>query len=379
MYKDPNRFRMQFQNGAWYYSCYTTEGKRIKRSTGTADKEKALLLIHERIKLGCLVNPPKTNPMITVHKIPDGDVPFALYAEQFFDYERCPYVHDRLVRGGHLTRGFVKSLRGILMNRIIPYFGGMMLSGIRKADVNRWLLSLPATGMSNSTANKHLNALGIIMAQAEFEERIERNPCNGVRPLVPRPKNRLAFTVEQENRLVSYPYDSILMTVAVRLAATTGMRRGEIRALKWSDVRMDRIVVAHSYTNKDGYKGTKSGKVREVPLRPDVYELIASLFHGDVDAYLFSFNGQTPVYSDFFNDRLKKAMADLGIDNQGGRLSFHSFRHFFNTRLIEGGVQSVVVQAVVGHSSDAMTSHYLHVDAGRLDDVKQIQKSISIG
>ena len=383
MYKSPDHFTLYRTNRNGHvifgYYCYDSKGRHVYRSTGMSTKEEALAVIRERIRLGRLADPPKVNPRVFVRSVPNGETLFADYAAQFFVKGRCPYMQDRLLRGGHVTVGYISSLRGLLNNYILPYFGQMLMSEIRRGEVNRWLLHLPSLGLSNNTANKVLGALRIILDFAVFEDVIERNPAKEVRTLAKCENARLAFSVEQEERLVAYHYDNILAGTAIRLAASTGLRAGEIRALKWSDVRMDRIVVAHSYTNKDGYKGTKSGKVREVPIRHDIYEMLAFLYHGDPDAYLFSYNGRRPVNHKVFNASLKKAMTDLGIDDQGGRLSFHSFRHFFNTRLIEGGVQSVVVQAVVGHSSDAMTSRYLHVDAGRLEDVKQIQRSISIG
>ena len=57
-------------------------------------------------------------------------------------------------------------------------------------------------------------------------------------------------------------------------------------------------------------------------------------------------------------------------------LSFHSFRHFFNTRLVANGVNGELVRATVGHESSDMTKHYLHLVPSDLNTVMDVARQI---
>ena len=67
-------------------------------------------------------------------------------------------------------------------------------------------------------------------------------------------------------------------------------------------------------------------------------------------------------------------MADASIEREG--LTFHSFRHFFNSQLVASGVQGELVRAVIGHESEAMTERYLHLQASQMKPIMQVQEAI---
>ncbi|WP_169310050.1 tyrosine-type recombinase/integrase [Parasphaerochaeta coccoides] len=76
---------------------------------------------------------------------------------------------------------------------------------------------------------------------------------------------------------------------------------------------------------------------------------------------------------------LYRKMREIGIteeERQERGLSFHSWRHFFNTRLIASGVQRAVTRAVVGHESEKMTEHYLHLQPSDMETVMKVQGEI---
>lgn len=87
-----------------------------------------------------------------------------------------------------------------------------------------------------------------------------------------------------------------------------------------------------------------------------------------------------PVFGDkskdfqFISMRLHKVLEANGIDWRAESLSFHSFRHFFNTRLVANGLNGELVRATVGHESQDMTKHYLHLVPSDLNKVMDVAR-----
>ena len=92
------------------------------------------------------------------------------------------------------------------------------------------------------------------------------------------------------------------------------------------------------------------------------------------DDYIFTTNGKAPVSGSYINEYLEIAMASAGVQREG--LTFHSFRHFFNSQLVASGVQGELVRAVIGHESEAMTERYLHLQASQMKPIMQVQEAI---
>lgn len=365
---------VQVKNGIprYGYRCYDEKNNRIYHALPFAKTEEdAKKVIYDRLKKGILVHPPKP---VTIAENAIDDESFKGYTKDFFIFEKCPFVRDRIIRGGHLTKGLVQSYRGLLLNYVSPYFSQFMLVEITRKHVNNWLLNLPCQGICNATANKALSVLRIILDFAVFDGILDKNPAREVKPLIQKDSSRKAFTREQVKALYEYDYkNKIIVRAAIILAASTGLRLGEIRALKWEDVRLNKIIVSHSFTATDGLKTTKSGKTREVPITPEVYEILSSLRKRKDTDYLFSRDGNTPVSSTYLNDHLKQVLQDLEIPSD---YTFHCFRHFFNTQLIEAQIPGEIIRAVIGHSDIKMTMHYAHVDGANLQSINNIQSRI---
>ena len=106
--------------------------------------------------------------------------------------------------------------------------------------------------------------------------------------------------------------------------------------------------------------------------------MLTGLMEGREDEELiFSKLGRTPYEDRHFSLPLKDAMTRAGIDFISRNLSFHSFRHFFNTQIIAAGVSGEIARNVVGHESEDMTDHYLHLGSKELDSVRRVQLDLT--
>lgn len=364
-------YRRKLKSGkiVWYYHAYDDDGRRISVSTGQTAKTRAREIALALSRQGKLI-PQNYKHSITLKE----------FAKPFWVWGECPYVTDIIKRGGEYSRSFCDSNRKSIDKHIIPAFGKKRIGKISESDINRWLLDLPGEAdVSRATANKMLGLLRIILAEAVKQNIIEKNPADKVKPLIEKANARDAFTKKEAVALLNDPekWGNILSYTASLLCAHTGLRAGEIRALRVCDIHEDYLLIAHSWDEKYGLKSTKSGKVREIPIPQHIHDALMRIAPDESEGFVFSLTGgKTPMSGRVFTNALYRKLREIGVteeERQERGLSFHSWRHFFNTQLVAGGVTGEVTRAVVGHESENMTDHYLHLSAEELKKVKDVQ------
>ena len=352
-------------NGFYYYYVYRY-GKRIKRSTGEKRKADALQVVLERRDAHDLLNERKKTSWQT----------FREFAEPFFDYDRCPIIQDKVGRGGHYSRQMADTNRRNVQKYLIPVFGSKVLEEISAAMVNQWLLSLPDKfGITPQTASYQLVMLRQMLDVAVSQGIIRENPTRAVKPLFAKRKERGCYSQEEVSRIFSSPWTDTLCEYACRLSSLTGMRLGEVRGLRISRVYSDYILLDTSWSDMEGLKTTKSGKSRKVPIPQEFSEQLHSL--PLVSDLIFTYDGNQPFAKSTVLNKLKERMTEVGIDWKKENLGFHSFRHFFNTRLLAMGVDEAKVRSIIGHESKQMTDLYAHLSAEDLKQIRIVQESIA--
>ena len=355
---------MKRSNGIWYYYVYRW-GKKVYRSTGERKKFLAQEVINDRLRENDLLcekelTRPKT---------------FQEFATGFWDYDSCPIVQDKIQRGGHYSRQSASTYAVRTVNEYIPFFGRKLLPEISNSMVRSWHRNLPTRlKVTAKTANDYLACLRQMFDEAIRQNLISQNPCRDIKPLIVEPKIRGCYTQEQIDLLFRDSWDDIFIEAACRLAATTGMRLGEIQGLQRSQIGDSYLKVDRSWSKEEGLKTTKSGKARMVPLLPEVRRMLVDLpSNGD---YVFSLDGKQPLHRKWFERHLLARMDKVGIDYKKDNLLFHSFRHYFNTRLVADGVESEKIRSVIGHESKEMTERYLHLSVKDLENIRKVQQKV---
>jgi integrase len=154
-------------------------------------------------------------------------------------------------------------------------------------------------------------------------------------------------------------------------AAYTGLRMGELLALRWRDVDFAAATlrVARSYSYAQ-LTTPKSGKVRAVPLVPQVAQALARLgqrpLHTDPDDLVFPSPTGSYLDGSALRKRYKAALARAGLRP----LRFHDLRHTFCSLAINAG-SIIEVQHWAGHSDSRTTQRYLHYKA-RADEAQRL-------
>ena len=354
----------------YYYLTYDENGKRVCFSTGLTSKTAAQAYCMELYKKGLLI--PKRQARIK----------FAEFAVGFWNYETSTYIQGTLARGGSFGQAYAHSRQLSVEKHILPFFGDKYIDMITPADVDRWLLSFKAMGLSNTTANHNLVTLRIMLEEAVKSGFAVKNPCDGIKPLHENAKTRGILTLEEARELLNPDnylkyWDNGVTYAGNFLAAITGLRLGEVLALRWEDIHDGYIAVTHSF-NDFGIKDTKTHRGRNVPIPPLMFQILTQI--APHNGFIFSVDGGlNPIQKDKMHNDLYRALRKMGIDAQQRKnrnICFHSWRHFFNTTLRAGNIPDAKTQALTGHSTQEMTEHYTHFQASDFNDVRQIQSMI---
>jgi integrase len=216
--------------------------------------------------------------------------------------------------------------------------------------------------MTNRTRLKILTVLHGVMRRAQRVWKLPRNPVAGIEKPTQRVRTEIeVFSPEEVYALVRGAASD--QDAAIYLtAAFTGLRRGELVALRWRDVDFGRrhIRVTASYT-ESGLTSPKSGKIRSVPMAPLVAEAVARLGNGrpssgDADLVFPGMRGGYLDASALYR-RYKVALRAAGLRN----LRFHDLRHTFGTQVIGNPRVSILqLKEWMGHADIDTTMKYLH-------------------
>jgi len=175
------------------------------------------------------------------------------------------------------------------------------------------------------------------------------NPvANVTRPKAPKGRDRRLEEGEEERLLEACAEDDLIwLKPMVQLAIETGMRQGELIALKSKDVD-----VAKQFAI---LRDTKNGETRGVPLSTRAIAILKAL-PATVDRRVFPVT-QAQVTHAFARVRKKAELEDL---------RFHDLRHEATSRFFEKGLDTVEVATVTGHKTLQMLKRYTHLRAHKL-------------
>lgn len=179
------------------------------------------------------------------------------------------------------------------------------------------------------------------------------NPCALVRkPRAPTGRSRLLTPDEQTSLLLALAPTgrrNPLMQPLVMLALETAMRRGELLALQWKHVDLERKVAFLEIT--------KNGQSRAVPLSSKAILLLASLKTGRVNG------GKVfPIQAASVHTAFRRACTRAGVAD----LRFHDLRHCAATRMADKLSNVLELSAVTGHQTIQMLKRYYHPSATAL-------------
>ena len=358
----------------WYYYVWDSDGKRRKYSTGlTRGITEAQNYCEALLKKGKLI-PQRHNKAF-----------FRTLVKDFYDPQKSPYLREKRTRGAEISKSSLNIASLIFKNHILPFFGDMLVSSITKRDIEEWVGYLKGKKISNRTINNYLAYLKQIFHYLKSIEVVSTEPTEGYVLSIPAKRVRDILTDNEVKDLMneasidSYWQGNRKMYLANLISCLTGMRIAEIYALKEENINENFINITHSFNPYDGLKPPKNGKPRKVPIPRRLYEMLKEIFPKD-KGFIFLDNGK-PDFESKPRRFLYDALAIMGISEKERKernICFHSWRHWFNSKLVRSNINSSKIKKVIGHTEKGndMTSLYTHFFAEDFQDIVEIQTEI---
>lgn len=271
---------------------------------------------------------------------------------------------------------------GVLLGYLMGAIGDKPARTITTRDIDALLRTIAATGVSPRAVNKTRNIIAaafnfgmresafglpdnpVLNADVRREphpgallfyspgevELIARGLSDGVRHRHPE--------LRSDDQLALDAQDAEL----IRVAAFTGLRLGELLALRWRDVDLDGSVLTVSRAMSAGVESTtKSGRVRRVPLPDQAAAALIRLcerrdFTGASELVFVDPALGRHLHPVTVRKRFKRARDVVGARP----LRFHDLRHTYGSLLAVSGMDLVTIKEVMGHSALSTTGRYLH-------------------
>jgi len=362
-------FRVERKRGpVWYAKYRLPDGRQVQKLLGPAWSERGrppagyftkrlaedqLRDVLDQARRGTLPGAVRTGATVA-----DAAAEYLRYIE-----------HDR-ARKPSTVAGY----RWIVNAQLVPAFGEMRLEDVTTEHIADWVASLT---LKPSSRRKALVILHGIFERARKVYRLPMNPATDVeKPPLGRSGDIEVFTPEEVWALVRAAASE--QDAAMFLAAAfTGLRLGELLALRWRDVDFGASAIRVRSSYAVGALTTpKSGKVRATPLAPDVAAALAKLsqrerFKGD-DDLVFVGDGGSYLDGSALRRRYKTALGIASLRS----LRFHDLRHTFGTRMI-ARADIRRVQEWMGHADIQTTMRYLHY-APRAEDARLVAEAFRI-
>ncbi len=287
----------------------------------------------------------------------------------------------------------------IATKNIAPLLGAVMLSKLRSAQISAaYTTALTngrrdgAGGLSPRTVHHMHRVLKQALRQAVKWEELTRNPADAVDPPKVERQRLETYDMAQTAELLD-GFRGTRMMMPVVLAALCGLRRGEIAALRWSNVDLVKAqlaVVESAEQTKAGvrYKEPKSGRARTVALSATVaaelsahrieqaQELLRVGMRSSEHSFVVARADGSPLQPNSLTHEWYRNLAKTTLP----RIRFHDLRHAHATHLLSSGVHPKVASERLGHSKVGITLDlYSHVMPGMqesaaamVDDALQI-------
>lgn len=276
----------------------------------------------------------------------------------------------------------VEGYESIVKLYLTPRIGSVPLQKLAPAQIEKLYADLLATGLSDRTVLHAHRALHCALRRAVRLRLIPANPADAVDAPKPKRTEMHVLDVAGMNRLLRLlrEGDDSLLHMAALVAVTTGLRRGELLALRWADVDLDAATVtvqrSLQKTKAAGlsFKEPKTARSRRTVTLPQrtvrelkahrarqaQQRLLVGLGYNDLDLVFAQADGR-PVDPDAISSAFSKFRDDNDFE-----VRFHDLRHTHATLMLNARQPLRLVADRLGHSTAVLTiDTYAHTLPGQ--------------
>ena len=280
-------------------------------------------------------------------------------AEAWKEYKR-PYVKQSTMAAYVL----------ILENHVLPEFGDN--DSLHEHDVQAFVLKKIEHGLSAKSVKDILIVLKMVMKFGVKNEWMNHYEWDIKFPVNSQPKELEVLSVANHKKILDYvQHNFTFMSLGIYISLSTGLRIGEICALKWSDINVadGKITVQRTIERIYMVEGEKKhtqlvintpktvNSCREIPISKVLLAMVKPMKKVvNADFYVLT-NEDKPTEPRTYRNYYNRLMEKLDIP----KLKYHGLRHSFATRCIEAGCDYKTVSVLLGHSNISTTLNlYVH-------------------
>jgi len=288
--------------------------------------------------------------------------PMTRFSDAAIHYMKTHSIHKKIVRS--------ETCR---LQILIKRWGDMPIEKVDKLAVLTLRDDLLKMGRSGETINHYFNTISKLFQMLEGDwDIVIANPIRGIKRM-PKPlgrTKRVSSKMEEHLLASCLELSMPLLSSIIQFAIQTGMRRGELMGLKWTDIDLP---------NRRAYLHTsKNGEPRQVPLTKRAIAVLQGLNKGDEDQVF-------PMTLNVLRNQYERARAyskerwnETGI-NPFDDLRFHDLRHEALSRLSDFGLNVIELAHISGHKTLGMLNRYTHPShealLSKIDTKELIQQS----
>ena len=277
------------------------------------------------------------------------------------------FLEHQKARTKQLTQRAQKLVMDV---RVVPAIGKLRLNEVRRADLDKLVTAWSAEGLAKSTVNNYLAHVQSLFSVAKKWGLVEVLPPFEYLKVT---REEVRFLSEDEaRRLLAVIADPGWRSMAF-IGLRTGLRIGELRALRWSDVKLERASITVNQT-APGLPGLepnspKGNASRDVPLSPEALAVLLARREEHATGYVWARMVGHKRIGNMWRSapgtmHAMERFAKLGgfVDHRGkADIGWHTLRHTYASWLVMRGVPLRVVQKYMGHSSIVQTERYAHL------------------
>jgi integrase len=296
------------------------------------------------------------------------------YSAVFFIWGKCPHCRKLIEEGRQITKRHAYNQRRWLEKHILTDpIADKQLMELTRADVLdfRGRLARKLSTKVN-TVNKVLAVLKTIIKEACFREDLDRDPTAGVGNLKEHRREAGIFTADELRALFPLeglgPWANIQTKTCFLVAATTGMRRGEILALRWKHIDFEAglVRVEEAWKSDVELGAPKWGRKRVVPLQDPATGALKDLWDRQpaelarAESLVFCYSDGERLGGTWWTKNFAAAMKNAKIETRARGIKPHSFRHTVATLRRDAGEDPAKIRAALGWTNERTQGNYEH-------------------
>ncbi len=375
------------QGESWQVDYTDEDGKRRKKSGFRTKSEAEFFAVEKQKAINDGVSRSKGD-QITLEELKNE---FLVFARQRAEREIIGQFHVQNMEAHFRnyiarTSAWEAPRRGKISRPFSRSIGHLKLSQIKASTLNTLRDDLFSAGLSYTNVRAIINSLAQALKYAKSRDYVAFNVAQGIEIEVAPKERNLRVTPPSKSLLASVIQSAPpTFRLLIQFSACTGVRGGELRALRFRHLDLDKGVVSiKSAVKRDGRDGEPKSKagIRKIPLSPALIELLRAhreqLGASSPSALVFAAASGEVLKREVLLRQLNKITVSLGIGTASedpiaededdddevveGRFTWHAIRHYAISSWIAAGLGLKAVQVFAGHADVTTTwNRYGHL------------------